>query len=118
MHHAFGMCRFEAAADLPEDAYGLIRRQLAALHQDAFQVATVDVIHGDELAPIRHAQFKNANDVLVRDLPGEYQLLLEAPQDVGMAGKLGPNDFKRNEQIQLAIAGLIHRAHAAFAQTL
>src|SRR2546422_9558951 len=59
---------------------------------------------------------KIPNDILVRDLPREDQLLFEAAQNVGMPGQLRPDDLDRYQPVELMIPDLIDRAHAAFAQ--
>ena len=45
----------QAAADLLDDGHRFLWREFPSLHQDAFQVAAVDVIHGDEFASTGHA---------------------------------------------------------------
>ena len=55
MHHAFGMCCLQATANLLDDGHRFLWRELTALYQDAFQVAAVDVIHGDEFVPTGRA---------------------------------------------------------------
>jgi hypothetical protein len=58
----------------------------------------------------------NADDVLVRDLPGEEQLLFEAllglRRDLA-ALRVGANDLQRNGDLQFRVPRLVHRAHAA-----
>ena len=78
MHHAFGVCRGERLGDLPRDTSRAIERQAAFAAQDRVQVLAVDVGHRDELQALDVAQVVNPEDVLVRNLRAEQQLLFEA----------------------------------------
>ncbi len=118
MDHAFHVRRFQTAANLLEDGHHFGGRKLASLHQDALQIPPFDVIHGDELASIRAAQIEDPDHVLVRHLAGENQLLLEAPENIGMAGQLRADHLESYQPVQLMIARLVYSAHAAFAQPL
>ena len=105
-------------ADLEHDVDGFFRRQFALARQDGAQVLTFDELHGDELHAIGFVQVVNADDVLVRDLPGQHQLLLEARQDGGIPGQVGTNDLQPNNALDFHVAGFIDRAHAAHAEQL
>ena len=108
----------QGAADLRDDFAGLIRGELALFAKDGLQVASFDEVHGDELDAIGFAKIENANDVFVRDLPGQDQFVLETGENVGPAGEFGTNDFQRDETIDFAISRFVDRAHASFAEEL
>ena len=81
MHDAGVVRGLQARGDLPGERHDLRDRQ-ALLAQDRRQVAALDVRHRDVLDAVDLAEVVNADDVLVRDLTREEQLLLEAPLDV------------------------------------
>ena len=110
---------FQRAAGLLHDLDRFLRSKLALLllHQAA-QVLTLDVLHGDELHAIGFAQVVDPDDVLVGDLGGQKQFLLEAVNDGLVAGQVGPDDFQRHHAIQFAVARFVDRAHPAFAEDL
>ena len=62
------------------------------LHQAA-QVLTLDVLHGDELHAVGFAQVVNPDHVLVRDLGGQKQFLLEAVNDGRLPARSGRITF-------------------------
>ena len=77
---------------------------------------TLDVLHGDELDAVGLSQIENTDDVLVSDLPREDQFLFETFQDFRIRGHIAANYFEGHLALQLAIAGVIDRAHAALAE--
>ena len=80
------------------------------------QILAVHEGHRDELETLDLAQIVDAEDVLVRDLRPEEQLLLE-PLDGGRIGhEPGANDLDRDHPVELAVVGLVDAAHAAFAE--
>ena len=84
------------------------------------QVRPLDERHRDVLDAVGLTQIVNAEDVLVRDLPREQQLLLEAPlevdADAGIRQHLGPDHLERDRDAELLVLRLVDRAHAADAQ--
>ena len=74
---AFGVRGGERVGDLPRDRDGALDRQPAFAAQDAVQILAVHEGHRDELEALDFAQVVDAEDVLVRDLRAEEQLLLE-----------------------------------------
>src|SRR5439155_5925739 len=93
-----------------------LRRESTLLRQQAAPVLPLDVVHADELDPLRFAQVENADHVLVRHLPGQDQLLLEPPQHLLLIGELGTDHLERHDAVELAVARLVDRPHAALAQ--
>ena len=53
--------------------------------EDGREIVALDVRHRDVLDAVDLAEIVNADDVLVRDLPGEQQLALEAALDFAAA---------------------------------
>src|SRR5438105_769260 len=124
---------FEIAVDDPRDVGGHESRydracerhdrgngQLAVVFQTGREVDAVDVRHRDVLDSIDLAEVVNADDVLVRDLPGEHQFALEAALDVGARGRighdLGTDHFDRDRDAKLRVPRVIDGAHAADAE--
>ena len=118
MNHIDGMCRVERKTCLADGFDCFFRSELAALEQQTPQVRALDELHGDELDPIGVGQIVNTDYVLVGHLMGQQKFLLEAGDNGGVRGQIPANHFQRNEAIQFAVLGFVHRAHAAFAQQL
>ena len=119
MDDARFMCGLQACGDLPGERHDFRHRQ-ALIAQNARQIGALDVRHRDVLDAVDFSEVVNADDVLVRDLTGEEQLLLEAPLDVLRGGRIPrdfrPNDFEGDRDLELLVIGLIDRAHAADAE--
>src|SRR4029077_783916 len=113
--HGLGVRGFQSAADLLDDLRSLPGFELAVRAERAFQVPAVDEVHRNELDAIELCQIVNADYILVSNLPGENQFLLEAAQDFRILGQARPDDLQRYDAIQLQVAGLINRAHSALA---
>ena len=73
----------ESFGDVPREAQGARKRQLSVAPQYRRQIVAFDVRHRDVLDAIDLAEVMNADDVLVRDLAPEEQLVLEAFFDLG-----------------------------------
>ena len=56
------------------------------------------------------------DDVFVRDLPRQDQLLLETRKNRRIAGQVGTNDLEADRAVNLEIVGLVNRTHAPHAQ--
>ena len=94
-------------------------RQLAVAPQHRRQVVALDVRHRDVLDAVDLAEVVNADDVLVRDLAGEQQLVLEAlfrRRQRDAAPPVRANHLQRDRDAQLRVPGLVDRAHAADAE--
>ena len=113
MDDAFGMGGVKRAADLLHHRDGFLRRELSLTTQQRPQVLPVDVFHADETDALGLPQVVNADHVLVRDIAGENELLLEAQQNRGIGCQFGTDDFERDQAVQFAVAGLVHGAHTA-----
>ena len=105
-----------ALRGLLDDIDGLFSGQLLALMDEGAKVDAFDVLHGDELHAVGFAEVVDADDVAVRDLGGEDELLLEALNDGGVAGVFAADGLERNDAIQLDVARLVDGSHAALAE--
>ena len=116
VNHSFRVRRFQRPASL-RDYIGRFRRlQLLLAAKQALQILAFDVIHGDELEPVGLPQIKNTDDVLMCDLPRQYQFLFESFQDFRIGRQIAANQLQRHLTFQFAIVSLVHRAHAALSQ--
>ena len=122
MHDTRLVGREHARGDLPGDRHHAGHGQPARLLQDARQILAFEIRHRDVLDAVDLAQVVNADDVLVGDLPGEQQFLLEPALDVARGGRISghfrPDHFQRHHHAELAVPGLVDRAHAADAKQL
>src|SRR3989442_145328 len=107
---------FKRTADLLHDLDRFLGGELVFLVYEGAEILTLDVLHGDELHPLCFAQVVNADYIFVGDLASKEQFLLEAVENSLIAGKIGSNDFQGYWPTQLAVHGLVDRAHPAFAQ--
>src|SRR2546427_945509 len=91
--------------------------QLALLPQHRREIGALDVWHRDVLHAFDVAEIVNADDVLVRDLAREQQLLLELPLDlrrrVRVDGGVGADQLQGDRDAELRVPGVVDRAHAA-----
>ena len=116
MNHADSVRRFKRLAYLLDDLDGLFGGKLPAQMDEGAQVFTLDVLHSDELHALGFAQVVDADDVAVRDLRGEDQLLLEALDDCGVSGVFAADRLEGDGAVQLDVPGFVDGAHAAFAE--
>jgi len=77
MDDTFSVGGGEGLRDLAADRDGTIERQPALAAEDAVQILAIHEGHGDELEAVDFSQVVDAENVLVRDLRPEQQLLLE-----------------------------------------
>ena len=80
------------------------------------KILAFDIGHGDELHAGDFAHVVNAKDVLVRDLAGEDQFLLEAVQGILFPYDTLADYLNRNRAIQLFVSRFIDAAHAALTE--
>ena len=120
MDHAGVVRRLEAGRHLARNRDDSRNWQPRVVAQNGGQIGALDVGHRDVLHAVDLAEIVNADDVLVRDLPRQQKLLLEAAFDVvcGVAilRCLGADDLQRDGDVQFGIPRLIDRAHAANAE--
>ncbi len=118
MDDAFAVRRSQSRGNLFHDVDGFRGFQFVPLSQKLMEVLALDILHRDELDSPGFPKIENTDDVAVGDLACKDQLLLEALQDLGIVGKLRPNDFERDISLQFPVPCLVNRPHAAFAQSL
>ena len=106
--------------DLPRMMRRTLRDRQLAVARAPRQVRALDVRHRDVLDAVDLAEVVNADDVLVRDLPREQQLLLEAALDlvrrVAVLRDLRADDLQRDGDVEFGVPRLIDGAHAADAE--
>ncbi len=93
-------------------------RELALRLQDVMEVGAIDEGHRNELRPSNIAQIVNAENVPVRNLAGQQQLLLEALHGFRMNHQFGADKFERDGAVQIQIVGLVDSTHASLAEKL
>ena len=113
MDHALGMRGVERAADLLYDRDGFFRARTFLAAQMRAQVFAVNIFHADEANALSLAQIENADHILVRDIAGENELLLEAQQNRGIGCQFGTDNFERDQAVEFAVTRLVDCAHAA-----
>ena len=116
VHHALTVRGLERLGDLAADADRAVDREASFPAEGRVEVLAVHERHGDELQPADVSEIVDAQDVAVRHLRAEQQLLLEALQDAGLVEEHGTNDLDGDGAIELAVARAEHRPHAALAE--
>ena len=116
--HDAGLVRGgQSRGDVLREDQRLRRRQLAAIAQQVGEVLPLDVRHRDVLDAVDLPEVVDPHDVLVRDLPGQQQLALEAPldlpRDLRIPVDFGADDLQRDGDAELGVPGLVNDAHAA-----
>jgi len=112
---ALGVRLLERGQDLPGESDRLLERDPPPADH-CLEALALDVLHGEELDPLRLPEVEDADHVLVRDLPREEQLLLEAGQGLGALRRVEADGLERDELVELAVAGLVDATHAALAE--
>ncbi len=72
------------------------------------------ILHGDEELAFGFIDIVDVNDVGVIETGGGFGLAHEAAAAVGIADGFGQQHFESDVAIQMAVAGFVDRAHAAF----
>src|SRR5262249_48925422 len=80
VNDTFPMRRFQRDTELAGEAHGAIERQRLFMHQ-AGEGGSLDKRHGDVLDAVPITHVMDAQNILVRDLAGKQQFLLEALED-------------------------------------
>ena len=120
MDDALGVRGGQARRDLPRDQQRARHRQLAVAAQHVGERLPFDERHRQVLDALDVADVVNADDVLVRDLPREHELALEAQLEIARRRRIrlrdGPDHLDGDADAQLVIERLVDRAHAAGAE--
>ena len=77
-----------------------------------------DRLHANEVQAIGNAKIEDPDHVLMGDLPGENQLLLETEQNIGISGQISTNDLERHQTVQFAVPRFIDGPHPTLAEDL
>ena len=118
MNHADSVRRLQGAADLLHDLDGFFRSELLLFLNERAQIVTLDKLHGDELHSVGVAEIVDANDILVSDLMGEQEFLLESRQDRCIGGEFRPDQFQSHGTVKFPVVGFVDGAHPALTQQL
>ena len=84
VQHAAFVRGGDAGAQLARELDRLVLRDPADASQQRGEVLAVDVLHREEAAAVGFAEVVEADDVLVRDLAGDAQLVVELRELVGV----------------------------------
>ena len=107
---------FEGGAHLAGEFEGAVEGEASFVVDQAGKIAAFDEGHGDELDAADVAQIVYAEDVLLRDLAGQQELLFEALHGLRIGGQLGTDEFEGDGAAEFVVVGLVDGAHAAFAE--
>ncbi len=122
MHDAGLVRGRQPGGDAARDDHHARHRQLAFALEDGREVLALDKRHRDVLEAVDLADVVDADDVLVGDLAGEQQLLLEPllehPRRARVGGHFGADHLERHRHAQLFVPRLVDGAHAAGAEQL
>src|SRR6202034_1028398 len=110
---ALGVRLFQARAYLSDQIDCLARGQPAETVQHRAQALAFDKLHRGVGNRTDAVEFVDAADVLVRDLAGEQQLVLESLDHGLIGGDFRFQELERYPFARFAIAGFIDIAHAA-----
>ena len=116
MDHAFGVRSSQRFGDLLRKLQDALQRHLRIVANDVLQILAFDERHGNEAETADIAHVVDTQDVLMGNLAGENQLLLEALQRIRLADGSVAHDFDGYGAVQVFIVGLINSAHAALAE--
>ena len=75
-----------------------------------------DILHGDIQLAIRLIDIVNMNNVRVIERRSRLGFLHETPAPIPVGHRLRQQHLERHVAVQVAVAGLVHRAHPAFSQ--
>src|SRR5215472_1219428 len=118
MDHVLAVRCFESTADLKHDARRFIGRKFAFIRKKGPNVPTLHKFHSDEFDPVGLPKIKNSDDILVGDLAREYEFLLEASQDFGIAGELRTDQLESNKTVEFLVPRFIDRTHPTASKQL
>ena len=112
MDYTLGVCGGQAQANLVHDVERLGSGKFAVLREQAAEITSIDELHG-ELDAAGFAHIEDTYYVLMRNLPSQKELLLEALEELGIRCQIGTNDFQGNLALDVAIVCFINSTHAA-----
>ena len=115
MHETARMGRIEGARDLREDA-DRVRRVQTAAFEALFQVAPLDVAHGDEEDVLGRPSLVDRDDVRMVDRRGQLRLAQEPVTERLVLGEARSEQLEGNLPLEPQILGQVDDAHATDAQ--
>ena len=118
MNDAFAVGSFQTSQHLFNDLRRILYRELALFLEDLIEAGALHVLHGDKSNSIRLAKIENTNNIAVRDLPGQDQLLFEALQNFRITRQFWPDYLQSDHAVEFVVAGFVDRTHSAFAKHL
>ena len=100
MQHAALVRRRDARGQLPGELDRLVLRNPADAAEQRRQILAVDILHRQEAPAVGVAEVVEADDVLVRDLAGDAQLVVELRQPGIVGGDAGGQELQRHRLIE------------------
>ena len=116
MHDTLPVRLGKAGAKLTHNGDGVGSRKRTAASDQITQRLAFHVLHRDVRRVVDASEIVYAADVLVRDLPRQEQLVLEALGDLGIVRELLAQHLQRNDRSRFPVACLAHHSHAAVTQ--
>jgi hypothetical protein len=83
--------------------------------EEAPQVTSLNILHGDELDALRLPEIKDADDVAMSNFTREDEFLFEAAEDFGMARKIRANELERDEALEFDVTSFLNSSHSSLA---
>ena len=108
--------RRDAGAQLPRDVERFVLRKAPDAAEQRAEILAVHVLHRQKRTAVRFAEVVEADDVLVRHLPRDAQLVVKLGQTRCVARDGLGQELQRHRLIERQILGAIDLAHAAAAE--
>ena len=115
MNDACGMCLRQRVGDLDGILQGFIQPQPLAADQLA-QRFTCDILHRNELDPVRFRDVVNVNDIGVVQCGSRLGLQHESALAFRVSQSFDGERFQRDKPVEVGTPRLPHHTHAALAQ--
>src|SRR6266567_145277 len=112
MHDSFVVRELQRLANLRDDLQRLAGREFAGLFQLP-QVGSIHIFHDEVVKAVHLAEFVERHDVRVAQFSEGTGLAREALGESRVASRLQREDLERDQPVNLVLAGLIDRSHAA-----
>ena len=113
MQHAALVRRGDAGAQLARELDRLVLRDAADAAEQRREILAVDVLHREETAAVGVAEVVQPAHVLVRDLAGDAQLVVELRELRVVDRGAFRQELQGDRLIEREVVGAIHFAHAA-----
>jgi hypothetical protein len=108
----------KTVAHLPGDTDRLTGAQPPDLPDKLLEVFAMDILHGDVASALILTQVEHLTDVLVTDLPGEFELVREPLEGPPVQAGFGPDELQGDLLADLGVLDFVDPAHAAVAKFL